>query len=281
MADKIKQFNCAILLILLVIFYGQADAGEPKEKPSRLTAFQQIGFDAEYAVTAPKRIDEKDYIAVGTVALAAGVLYAEKKDINKRFQKNRTNTTDNIADLVKPLGNVFVDAAIAGTFYTWGLAVDSSREKETGVMLAESLVYTGVLTGAGQFIFAEDRPSKGGDMHFFKVFGHGVSAHAALSASVAGPLNSQYLQISPDADTNEKFLKYTGKVVVYGLPVLTGLSRINDNEHYAWNVLLGSVIGYTMGELVAEAHEKSKEISVAVAPLIDGDTKGAAVSFNF
>jgi membrane-associated phospholipid phosphatase len=148
-------------------------------------------------------------------------------------------------------------------------------------MLVESLIYTGILTGIGQFVFAEDRPYEGGDMHFFKTGGHGISGHAAISASIAGPLNRQYLQITPDANEMERLTKYTGKLAVYGIPFLVGLSRFNDNEHYAWNVLLGSILGYTMGELVTNAHQKAKESNVSIMPFIQDHTKGIMLSFHF
>jgi len=271
------------VLILSIIFCWQSNANAEgsRREPADIGTLEQIKLDVKYIIETPQGMDKKSYIALGTVLGAAGIMYAEKEDINRQFQKNRTKTTDNIAKYVKSLGDVFVVGGIGATFYSLGSLTESSREKETGLMLAESLIYTGILTGIGQFVFAEDRPYEGGDMHFLKTGGHGISGHAAISASIAGPLNRQYLQIEPDANEIERLTKYTGKLVVYGIPFLVGLSRVNDNEHYAWNVLLGSILGYTMGELVANAHQKAKENNVSFAPFIQDHTKGIMVSFHF
>ncbi|MBU1061898.1 MAG: phosphatase PAP2 family protein [Candidatus Omnitrophica bacterium] len=274
-------FNYVLILSIIFCWQSNANAEGSRREPADIGTLEQIKLDVKYIIETPQGMDKKSYIALGTVLGAAGIMYAEKEDINRQFQKNRTKTTDNIAKYVKSLGDVFVVGGIGATFYSLGSLTESSREKETGLMLAESLIYTGILTGIGQFVFAEDRPYEGGDMHFLKTGGHGISGHAAISASIAGPLNRQYLQIEPDANEIERLTKYTGKLVVYGIPFLVGLSRVNDNEHYAWNVLLGSILGYTMGELVANAHQKAKENNVSFAPFIQDHTKGIMVSFHF
>ncbi|MBU1852861.1 MAG: phosphatase PAP2 family protein [Candidatus Omnitrophica bacterium] len=274
-------FNYVLMLSIIFCWQSNANAEGSRREPADIGTLEQIKLDVKYIIETPQGMDKKSYIALGTVLGAAGIMYAEKEDINRQFQKNRTKTTDNIAKYVKSLGDVFVVGGIGATFYSLGSLTESSREKETGLMLAESLIYTGILTGIGQFVFAEDRPYEGGDMHFLKTGGHGISGHAAISASIAGPLNRQYLQIEPDANEIERLTKYTGKLVVYGIPFLVGLSRVNDNEHYAWNVLLGSILGYTMGELVANAHQKAKENNVSFAPFIQDHTKGIMVSFHF
>ena len=67
--------------------------------------------------------------------------------------------------------------------------------------------------------------------------------------------------------------KYFGKTVVYAAPVATGWSRLNDNKHYAWNVLLGLGTGFMVGEFVSSAHgldgKDDGDRSWSVVPITD------------
>lgn len=252
-----------------------------KTSPDRLSFKEQMMFDAGYILASPSRMEAKGYLAWGTILAGAGLMYSEKEKIREEIEDNVVNFTDEVAEWVEPLGRGHLTSAIAATFYLDGLLWDNPKSKETGVMIMESFFYTGIVTLAGQYVFAEERPRNGGEMHFFRLGGHGVSGHTSVACSISGPLNRQYLQIT-DADTTAvKLVKYSGKAVVYGVPFLTGLSRLNDDKHYSWNVLLGYAVGYTVGELVADAHAESKKQNIAVMPFIDDKEKGIMVSVKF
>jgi hypothetical protein len=167
--------------------------------------------------------------------------------------------SNNFSSHFKFLGDRWPVPAVTGAFLLGGLISGSQREVETGLMLAQSLFFTGAVTLTGQFVLSEDRPHEGGELNFLKVGGHGISGHSAMASLIIGPLDSQYFRLKEEDGTALTTMKYLGKGILYTAPVLTGMSRVRSNRHYLWNVVLGLATGYSVGTLVADAHESDWE----------------------
>ncbi len=174
------------------------------------------------------------------------------------------------------LGNNTTLPALSMAFILGGVAAGSHREVETGLMLAQSLLFTAAVTGLGQLVLAEDRPFDGGDMGFFRMNGHGVSGHSSVAASMVKPLDAQYLTIRDDDRTAEVVTKWAGKVFLHAAPLMVGVTRVRSNKHYVWNVVLGLSAGYWVGKIVADVHGGTGEEDArrarrwCVAPHSDG-----------
>jgi membrane-associated phospholipid phosphatase len=67
-------------------------------------------------------------------------------------------------------------------------------------------------------------------------------------------------------------------VTAYSLATLIGISRINDDKHWASDVLGGAVLGYAIGKLVYYNYEKKNNFSFA--PYLDGPFQGVSVMFQ-
>jgi membrane-associated phospholipid phosphatase len=201
-------------------------------------------------------------MGLASYTVFAGGLYASKREINVGVQalldSNGEGTGGSLRGF-KFLGDHGVVAGTGALFVVAGLELDSPREVETGVMLLESYAFTGLFTVVSQFILAEERPGGGGSMRFFKTDGHGVSGHSSLAASLVGPLSHQYLKRNEGDGKFQVVGKELARITLWTLPFLTGVSRIENNEHYAWNVLLGLSIGYGTGVLIARSHEIARQ----------------------
>ena len=57
------------------------------------------------------------------------------------------------------------------------------------------------------------------------------------------------------------------------------LGRMNDNEHWASDVFLGSAIGYFTAKAILTLHKINANITVI--PVNDGHVRGLAVSLKF
>src|SRR5262249_14484754 len=128
----------------------------------------------------------------------------------------------------------------------------------------------------------ENRPEDGGNLHFFRPGGHGISGHTSIVASISVPLDRLFFHVEPGDGAWEKTGKYIGKGIAYGLPLGTGWSRINDDKHYAWNVVLGLCVGYTVGSFVTNAHQPRDEraASWSVVP-ISGERGGMGLAVRW
>ncbi len=181
------------------------------------------------------------------------------------------------------LGDRWTVPAVTGAFMLGGLIGGSQREVETALMLTQSLLFTGLVTLSGQFVLAEERPYNGGELDFFRLDGHGISGHSALASLIVGPLDSQYLRIDGNDSATLKTMKYLGKGALYTSPVLTGMSRIQSNRHYLWNVVLGLAAGYSVGTLVADVHERDveSEIEKSLSCDLDADHRGFSLTLKW
>ena len=206
---------------------------------------------------APSR--KSTYWILGGVLVSSAVLAHNKRDVQSELLENRGHESDEISGTAKILGNGGVVPALGLLLFAHGRIFGQPRVHDTGLMVLESALYTGLFTGLGQHVLSEDRPAQGGDLRFLSGGGHGISGHASLAASLAAPLSRGLLRVQADDGDWARFGKRLGTGFAYGLPVLTGLSRLHDDKHYAWNVVLGLGLGFWVGETVADAHDSRRE----------------------
>jgi len=190
------------------------------------------------------------------MAMAASSAYLEqnKTALADETQALRSPERDRFSSTVRPLGEVVVPMAALST-YLIGRMTGSERTRRTGLILTESAAFTFATTELLQYVFAEERPNDGGELRYFQGGGHGVSGHTSIAASMAVPMDRMFFRLAGDDSGAVRFGKIVGKALVYGAPVATGWSRMNDDKHYAWNVVLGLGVGYMMGDFVMGAHE--------------------------
>src|SRR2546422_8275176 len=153
-----------------------------------------------------------------------------------------------------PRSTLFPYTTLFRSFYVGGSAFHDYRAKETGFMLAESGILTGILTVTGMWVLSEDRPREGGRLHPFKGIGHGVSGHAANAASISGVLSRMYFQVEPDDGRVARTFKWIGKGFVYAAPVAVSFGRVNEQEHFVYSTILGMAIGFSTSNAVADSH---------------------------
>ncbi len=192
-------------------------------------------------------------LAYARVALGTIYLENNKFDLAGEAQEGRNEETNELAARIRPFGEAIIPIAALST-YVIGRLSGSESTRRAGLILSESALFTAVATEIGQFVLSEQRPDEGGKLRFFAGGGHGISGHTSIVASMSVPLDRLFFRIDPDDGAWKKTGKSLGKGFVYSLPVLTGWSRINDDKHFAWNVLLGLGTGFLIGDFVSSAH---------------------------
>lgn len=220
------------------------------ESSSDWQDFRITGREIWFHATHPSL---KEGLGYAGLTLAALYLEQNKYALDGEVQEDRGHNSDSVASRVRPLGEAIIPAAALAT-WTIGRLSGSDRTRRVGLILSESAAFTSLATEVGQFVFSEQRPSDGGKLSFFSSGGHGISGHTSIVASISVPLDRLFFQVKPTDGGWMKTARYLGKGVVYAAPVITGWSRINDDKHYAWNVVLGLGVGFTVGRLVSEAH---------------------------
>ena len=62
----------------------------------------------------------------------------------------------------------------------------------------------------------------------------------------------------PKVLADQYYDKALVKFGMYGLATAVSVSRVTAERHYAWDVLIGSAIGYLIGKFVMRHHSKDK-----------------------
>ena len=292
MIEKItKILPLAILIMMLHLHTSFAQSAEDKgshesldqKSPERKEGTKEVELNKDYLkgyitdtkeiLTSPSRWDKTDWLKFSLVAGTTIGLYALDYDIKDRAQKWRNNTTDNVSRLVEPFGSALLCVPTFGAFYLYGHYLEDKKAQTTGLLGLESLVVSAVFTGTIKFATHRWRPSEtdqsnkwdgpsfsGSHLSF-------PSMDSTLAFSMGTVIATEYHDIP------------WVPPLAYTIATLTGLSRINDNDHWASDVFLGSAIGFFTAKAILALHKKNSKI--AVIPVIDGRVRGVALGYRF
>ncbi len=248
--------------------------------PPRLYGFHQIGIDAKYLVFRPFHLDRGGRIKVAVTAGSAGALFLLRNRIRDYAQEHRSDARDRFLQQPRTMGKGAFAPSLSLLTYGASFLTHDDREKETSVLLLESMAFTGIGVGLGQFVLSSQRPEVGKEVHIFRWGGHGISGDAGLAASVVPILRRQYLKGKPQDNRALRFWKRTATGLLYAGAGLTAYQRINNDKHWAPDAFLGLVTGFSVGETLCDSHDKSREQSRNHLSL-DLGPHGAGLRFVF
>ena len=252
---------------------------EPSSRPFAIDG-QELKFTQNYYWHRLIHPEMKDRLWGAGVLATSFILATKKWKIQREVAEDDSPERARFFRHAQDLGGRGIVPAAAVLLYLGGSMFRNDRTKETGILLGESAVLTGVLTVAGMWVLSEDRPREGGKLHPFRGIGHGVSGHTSTAASISGVLSRQYLQIKPADGRVARAFKWIGKGFAYGAPVAVAFGRVNEQQHFAYNTILGLGIGFWTGNVVSDAHDvylqtpRSPLRPKSVGPVV-GDGGGA------
>ena len=133
-------------------------------------------------------------------------------------------------------------AAASGGAYLFGLAAHNEHQRETGFLSAEASVDSLVIVEALSYATRRERPlvdnANGKFWHGGTSF---PSDHAAVAWSIAGVVAHEYP--NPFA-----------RLLAYGLATAVSASRVEAKQHFPSDALVGSALGWLVGEYVYRQH---------------------------
>jgi membrane-associated phospholipid phosphatase len=205
--------------------------------------------DTVYLLTSPLRIDGKSALILGGVAAGIGGLMAVDKTIQRAFQENRTDTSDEIAKTFETIGFsrtvLGANAALIGAGWLFRKHEEGNKLMRTALVSLESQMFVEGVAGLTKFAVGRARPDAGeGTQSYDPLDGADnsfPSSHAARSFAVAAVFADAYPQPVP-------FLVYTGAALI-------SLSRIHTNEHFSSDVLAGAALGFFVGKALSWRHQ--------------------------
>lgn len=178
-------------------------------------------------------------LAVAAAGIWTATFALADEPLQQYTQSHRTPFADKSASMVRPLGDQKFMAPLAGAAFAGGLLLKDSKLEKVGLVSLGSIVVSSGITGVLKNQFHRHRPSSTTENHIFDGSIHEAdntslpSAHTAtafaVATTVAKVYGHEYGLVPP---------------IAYGVASLVGLSRINDNAHWATDVLAGAAVGY-------------------------------------
>jgi membrane-associated phospholipid phosphatase len=172
------------------------------------------------------------------VGLAAGVAISDaqfSRHLNNspsRLSRSRNVSNAGVAGLV----------GVGGGLYLWGLARHDDQKRETGILSGEAAVDSYAASMLLKLTFGRERPLEGDGQGSFLQGGQSFpSEHAAVAWSIASVIAHEY----PGPLT---------QLFVYGAASAVSVARITSKQHFPTDVLVGSALGWFVGQQVFRAH---------------------------
>lgn len=154
---------------------------------------------------------------------------------------------DAVVDFGNLYGSIEVQTPLILGCWALGSMQDNDEMAGLGYDLTRSLLLTTAITGTAKHIFQRTRPN--GEALSFP------SGHTATAFSTAGVLSRRYGG-------------WVGGVGI-GLGVLTALGRMEDEKHFASDVIAGATIGWIIGRTVGR-EDTSMETAWQLVPMGSG-----------
>jgi hypothetical protein len=212
---------------------------ERSENSLGLRLIENIAKDQKAIWTSPLRIQLTDAEWLMPLGLLTGGLLATDTEFSKHLSNSPTRlkySTD--------LSNygLYSMAGLAGGLYLWGQITHDEHKREAGILAGEAAADSYAATTALEYAFGRERPlTHDYQGNFFQGGSSMPSDHAAIAWSIASVVAHEY----PGPMTS---------VLAYGLASAVSLSRIDAKQHFPSDVLIGSAIGWFVGQHVYRAH---------------------------
>ena len=142
-------------------------------------------------------------------------------------------------------GSTYAVGAVAATFYFSGRKKDNARARETGILTAEAIVDSLIVSSALKVASQRARPEA--DRERSEFFDGGTSfpsGHSIQAWSAATVVANEY-------HDNRKV-----QLAAYGIASAVSVARFTGGKHYISDVLVGSILGYAIGRYVYRAHHR-------------------------
>ena len=251
-----RRFHCLLIGVsALGLFPGVPGYAEEGSAVSRATGTVKSDFGKFYA-------ERENLVRLGIGLAGAGILANTSidEDFRDRYQADlRSGDTDHVSKAFKVFGAVYVAAPLYLGAYGAGSMLGSPiMEEWAQKSIRASVVGTPAVLGL-MVALGADRPSEGGNSAWKPFHSwHGVSAHAFIGAvpfmTAASMTENAYV-----------------KAALYGMSTLTGLSRINDDQHYLSQAALGWYLAYLSSCIVEKGGDPQEgRLHFAASPIPGG-----------
>ena len=224
---------------------GEAPAS-PVDAPLQLPLL--VWEDGIGVASAPWRASDEDWthVALGAAAVLGTALILDRP-IQKSIQRQDNPSLHRWADHLAPIGNTY-SFLVAGGLYAAGYFGKDGEMQAAGADTLSSLIVATVILVPLKYGFGRATPADG----------LGASAFKPLSSHDSFPSGHTTWAFAAASALTEHYSEPWMQATAYGLATLVGLARLEQNQHWASDVLAGALVGTTVGKLVPRLNQRKR-----------------------
>ncbi len=283
----VSGWTLGIVIALAVALGNRPALGEERpgdgDRPYwRTNLFKRVITDQKFLLTRwwPREMKDPAFSA----ALAAGValvVESGSREGGGRDVRWESGISDAASPSVKrashgltKLGNGTTIAALLGITYLSARRAHDDRLSEATSLASESLLNAGIWVTLLKAVTARVRPNGTDAGSFFHYRGAQSASFPSGHAMGAFSVASAYAEVYRD----KKWVPWLS----YGLATLVGASRLVLGRHFPGDVLVGAVLGTSIGRgVAARSREESTGTKGMLVPVTGPDGRGVGVGWRY
>lgn len=229
---------------------------------------------------SPYYFDQTDLTMAGIIIAMTGASFSLDKKIRNDVLAKQNNNQTRITDWGEKFGRPVYATILSGLLYSSGLLFKEKHLRETGQILAEAMICTGLYTQLLKISLGRARPYKDEgnleiellEFEFDSSENSLPSGHTSIAFTVATVLS-------------ERIDNIYASMALYSFASLTAYQRIYSDVHWLSDTILGAALGTVIGLKLVKLHEKSidetKDYTLNVFPKITPTNYEVAFSLQF
>jgi hypothetical protein len=248
--------------------YDEADVNSSAFDDAEQAKFRDKSNLSHSIVIPVTKLQNKSYfIGLGVTA----VVIAFDEQIMEFVQNHRSEATDRLAELGDHLGSDYLPPLVVGS-YAVGFIFHNKTLREAAIESVESALVGQLIVEVAKSLTHRARPNRDRGAYAFDgpdwqsdntSF---VSGHSAGAWSVATVFAKKY--------KHSKIVP----IIAYSLATLVSISRVNDNKHWMSDVILGGMVGYSVGSAVVDFNERHRRVKLGFS--VKKDFVGLTLKFR-
>jgi membrane-associated phospholipid phosphatase len=208
------------------------------------TSFKALG----YTVSRPFHWNKKDWATFGIWAGITAGAFLLDEEVRDFWLRNQNDVGDTFERIGYYWGSPTFTVPFTLVTYTGGVLFGSPGIRDTGLMMVELLMITGLIQQPLRVIVGRARPHTNEGNHSFNPFspdnayGSFISGHAWSAVGISTILIQR--------------VNHPAATALFGsLGLITALSRMYADKHWFSDVLMGSALGYYSAKTILRWNE--------------------------
>ena len=288
------RYFCFALLAISIseISTGTATArgsffpGSSQQLKASRTAlgFGTVVGDFGHLISGPARITREDALkAMVFSGLTAGFIIYLDRPLDDRYGLQNSSAPLGIPTALNRVGkiydstgsHVFVLSGTGAMLFS-GLLLKDTRLLQTTGIVAESVIFTKLLTGFGKRALGRARPFTGRGARRFK--GFNLKHRRPDQSLPSGHTSTIFAMMTVIA---EQYDRWWVKLPAYAFATGVAFQRIYSRSHWASDVLVGGALGHLVGRTMVVRHRRQDTSSNTFQPFIRPGQIGAGIEIRF